>query len=102
MSADFLSASCAARRLGITVSTLYSWLGLSDHGLLVIRGRAVSIDYYQGGPRGQGRICIEEHEVARVRELMRVHPQKRRQHHPRLNQHNIYPGIVVALGRPAS
>jgi len=81
------------------VSTLYSWLGLSDYGLLVIRGKTVSIHYYQGGPRGQGRIRIAAQEVERIKELMRVHPQRLRQRRPRRNQ-DAYPGIVVTLGLP--
>ena len=81
------------------MSTLYSWLGLADHGLLVIRGQSVSIRYYQGGPRGQGRIRIEVQEVERIREMMRVHPQPLRQRHPPRDPH-AYPGIVVPLGLP--
>jgi len=94
-----LPAPTAATRLGISVTTLYDWLGQSDRGVLVIRGQRATIEYFQGGPRGQGRIQIEAVELDRLRELMRVHPQRaiprqlpvRRDH---------FPGIKVPLGRP--
>src|SRR4051794_13849643 len=71
---DLLTTTEAARRLGISVTSLYDWLGRSDRGLLVIRGREVAIDYLQGGPAGQGRIRIEPAEIERIKELMRVRP----------------------------
>lgn len=96
---DLLSPAQAVSRLGISVTTLYDWLGMSDKGLLVIRGQPVTIDYFQGGPQGQGRIRIEAAEVERVRELMRVRPQ-----HLKPVRHPIprkcFPGITVPLGRP--
>jgi hypothetical protein len=98
MSAQLLSANEAAQRLGITVTTLYDWLGQSDHSLLVIRGQPVTIRYYQGGRQGQGRIRIEADEVERVKQLMREVPQRvllRRPPVPR----NQFPGITVPLGR---
>ena len=52
---ELLVAKEAARRLGVTVSTLYSWLGQSARGLLVIRGVSVTIEYLQGGPRAGRR-----------------------------------------------
>lgn len=99
MEDKLFTAHETAQRLGITVTTLYDWLGQSDRGLLVIRGQAVTIDYLQSGPRGQGRIKIEAKEVERIRELMRVHPQ-----HAKIVRRPIlrrtFPGITVPLGRP--
>jgi len=54
MERDLLSATEAARRLGISRLTLYQWLADSNAGTLVIRGQPVTIDYFQSGPRGQG------------------------------------------------
>lgn len=99
MAEVLLTAAEAARSLGITVTTLYDWLGQSDRGLLVIRGQSATIDYFQGGPRGQGRIRIESSEVDRVRELMRVHPAPLRTRRPPVRRVS-YPGITVPLGRP--
>ncbi len=89
----------AARRLGITVTTLYDWLGQSDVGLLVIRGQRVTIRYFQSGANGQGKIQIESSEIDRLRKLMLVVPQKAipRRHHFHAEQ---FPGITVPLGRP--
>ena len=101
-SADqLLTASEASRRLGVTTTCLYDWLGQSDRGLLVIRGRPVTVNYLQGGPRGQGRIRIEAAEVDRVRELMRVVPQAYVPRRPPVRTVN-FPGITVPLGRPAN
>jgi hypothetical protein len=99
MSDEVLSAAQSARRLGITVTTLYDWLGQSDRGLLIIRGQAVTIDYLQGGAKGQGRIQIELTEVQRLKELMRVRPQWGRPRHLPVRQ-TIYPGITAPLGMP--
>ncbi len=96
---QLLNVSEAARRLGITTTCLYDWLSQSDRGLLVIRGQAVTVSYFQGGPRGQGRIRIQAMEVERLLELMRVVPQayvKRRLPARSLS----FPGITVPLGRP--
>jgi hypothetical protein len=98
---DLLTAAVAAHRLGIAVSSLYDWLGQSDHGLLFIRGQPVTIRYYQSGAAGQGRIRIEPSEVERIRELMRVLPQKAIPRRPQLHS-DSFPGIVVPLGRPAN
>jgi hypothetical protein len=89
----------AARRLGITVTTLYDWLGRSDRGMLIVRGRSVSVNYLQGGPRGQGRIRIEVSEIERLKDLMRVRPEPIRVRRPPL-QLDRFPGITVPLGRP--
>jgi hypothetical protein len=96
---DLLPPREAARRLGITVTTLYDWLGRSDRGLLVVRGRPVSVDYLQGGPRGHGRIRIEVSDIERFKDLMRVRPEPIRVRRPpfRLDR---FPGITVPLGRP--
>lgn len=65
----------AARRLGISVSTLYGWLRQSNAGVFEIRGQQVTIAHYQTGGRGQGRIRIDSGEIDRLLSLMRVSPQ---------------------------
>ena len=62
-----LSSDQAAKRLGVTVPTLYDWLSQSDAGEFVIRGQSLTISYFQGGRRGQGRIQIDESEIDRLR-----------------------------------
>jgi hypothetical protein len=99
MDSELLSAQEAARWLGISVTSLYDWLGQSDRGLLIIRGQSVTVDYYQAGPQGQGRIRIEAAEVERIKELMRVRPQPIPVRHPPIRR-ATFPGITVALGRP--
>lgn len=99
MSDELLTAAVAARRLGISPATFYSWLGDSDYGLLKIRGRPVTIDYLQGGPQGAGKIGIEVREVERLRELMRVRAQQRIARRPAIAPKS-FPGIHVPLGRP--
>lgn len=96
---DLVSAQEAARRLGVAVSSLYDWLNQSDCGEFVIRGEPVTIDYFQTGGRGQGRIHLENKEVERLKELFRVRPRK---YAPRRQpaKHQAYPGITVELGRP--
>jgi hypothetical protein len=94
-----LTTTAAAGRLGISVPTLYDWLGQSDHGLLIIRGEPVSIAYFQGGPRGQGRILLETAEIERIRELMRVQPERNAPRQRPIRREN-FPGISVPLGRP--
>ena len=99
MDDELLDVREAAHRLGIRAATLYDWLGQSDYGLFEIRGQRVTVDYFQGGPRGQGRIRIEAGEVARLKELMRVKPTVapvRRTPIPRTS----FPGITVKLGHP--
>jgi transposase-like protein len=94
-----LSAAEAARRLGVSRSTLYGWLVQSDQGAFQLRGQRVTIQYLQGGPRGQGRILLEPGEIDRLKDLMRVHPQRPRQPMtPRPRP--TFPGIHVPLGRP--
>ncbi len=101
MAEELLTAAAAAARLGITVTTLYDWLGRSRIGKLVIRGRHVTVDYLQGGGRGQGRIRIEASEVQRLREVMRVRPHAVVVRTPPVKQVQ-WPGINVPLGRPRS
>jgi hypothetical protein len=101
MSRQLLSANEAAERLGIAVTSFYDWLGKSNLGLLVIRGQSVTIRYYQGGSQGQGRIKIEADEVERIKELMRVVPERATLCRPPLPR-NGFPGITVPLGRPAA
>jgi hypothetical protein len=99
MSEELLSAREAARQLGIAVTSLYDWLGQSDRGLLVIRGRRVTINYLQGGPQGQGPIRIPADEVERLKDLMRVRPQGAAPRRPPVRR-EAFPCINVPLGRP--
>ncbi len=101
MTEELLTAREAARRLGHAVATLYDWLGQSDRGLLVIRGQPVTINYLQAGPQGQGRIRLEAAEVERLKELMRVRPQRNPPRQLPVRQES-FPGITVKLGRPDS
>lgn len=97
--AELLSTREAARRLGITVTTLYDWLGQSDRGLLIIRGQAVTIGYLQAGPQGQGRNRIEASKIERLKRLMQVSPRPVLPRRPPIRQ-DTFPGITVPLGRP--
>jgi hypothetical protein len=99
MDDQLLSTQEAARRLDVSVLTLYGWLGLSDCGLLVIRGQRTLIDYMQGGAKGEGRIKISAGEVERIKELMRVRPRLAPIRRPP-TKNCFFPGIVVPLGRP--
>ncbi len=99
MSNDLLTVAEASRLLGITATTLYDWLSQSDYGLFVLRGQPVTVNYLQGGARGQGRIRIEASEVERLKQLMRVVPQHHVPRRPIIQPQN-YPGINVPLGRP--
>lgn len=99
VSDELLTAAAAARRLGITVTTLYDWLSRSRIGELEIRGRRVTIHYLQAGAKGQGRIRIETAEVDRLRDLMRVQTQPIVRRAPRTTPTH-WPGITVPLGRP--
>jgi hypothetical protein len=99
MPSELLSSEQSARRLGIRVLTLYDWLGQSDAGEFVIRGQPVTIEYYQGGRRGQGRIKINAQEIERLLVLMRVTPRttymRKRPETKSPLQH-----ITTKLGRP--
>jgi hypothetical protein len=98
-SPDLLSAKRAARRLGISTSRLYEWFSLSDVGEFVLRGQTVTIEYFQGGAKGQGRIRIAAAEVERLIELTRVRQAPATPRRTVL-QRVVYPGITVELGRP--
>ncbi|MEZ6093470.1 MAG: DNA-binding protein [Pirellulaceae bacterium] len=94
-----MSSADAAQRLGISVLTLYDWLSQSDSGQFQIRGQQVTIEYYQGGRRGQGRIKISAGEIDRLLKLMKVMPrQNRTRRTPRPKQKPQH--ITVSLGRP--
>lgn len=99
MLSELLSSEQAARRLGICALTLYDWLGQSDVGEFVIQGQPVTIDYYQGGRRGPGRIKIDAQEIERLLLLMRVTPRttyaRKRPERKTILQH-----ITTKLGRP--
>ena len=99
MADQLLSCSNAAARLGIAAATLYDWLSQSDGGDFLIRGEAVTIHYFQGGRKGQGRIKIAESELKRLLSLMAVTP------HPAINRKIPRPKqslqqITVKPGRP--
>jgi len=96
---EMLTPQEAASRLGITTTTLYDWLGQSRRGLFVLRGRQVTVEFFQTGAKGQGRIRIMAREIDRLKELMRVsvEPTRNRRSPVRNNQ---FPGITVPLGRP--
>lgn len=99
LSGELLTPDEAARRLGVTRTTFYDWVGQSRRGLLRIHGGPVTIEFFQTGANGQGRIGIEEGEVERLRELMRVKPSVPILRKPP-TQRKTYPHISVALGRP--
>jgi len=96
---ELLSTMDAARRLGISRASLYDWLNRSDAGTLILQGQPVTIDYFQTGAKGQGRIKIEAREIERLKELMRVHPRPSRPRPPAIPP-RVYPGITVKLGYP--
>lgn len=94
-----LSAAEAANQLGISVLTLYDWLSQSDAGTFMLRGQQVTIEYFQGGRRGQGRIRVQQSEVARLLNLMKVRPNPRAvRRSPRPKQSQSH--ITAKLGRP--
>jgi hypothetical protein len=99
MADELLSTAEAARRLGISRASLYAWLGESDVGSFQLRGQPVTIQYFQSGARGQGRIRIEAGEVERLREMMRVKPSPQLLRRPPVQQTH-FPGIKVKLGYP--
>ncbi len=101
MATDLLVAKEAAQRLGIGIGQLYEWLRMSNDGDLAIGGQFTTIEYFQGGPKGQGRIRISAAEVERLIELTRVRPQATQNRRPPVGR-AVYPGITVELGRPAS
>lgn len=99
MDDELLTTRQTAQRLGISTASLYSWLAQSNAGTFVLNGQPVTIDYIQGGAKGQGRIRIEAREVDRLRDLMRVQPSPQPVRRPPV-QHTRFPGITVKLGRP--
>jgi hypothetical protein len=99
MDDELLTTRQAAQRLGIATASLYSWLAQSNAGTFVLQGQLVTINYIQGGAKGQGRIRIEGREVKRLKELMRVHPRPTPFRRPP-SQANHFPGITAKLGRP--
>jgi len=99
MSRELLSSQDAARRLGISTATLYDWLAQSDAGTFMIRGQPTTINYYQGGRKGQGRIKIDSQELERLLELMFVSPKSQPiQRAPR--KQTSMQHITTKLGRP--
>jgi hypothetical protein len=99
MSSDLLSTDEAAQRLGMSRATIYQWLAESDAGTFVLRGCPVSINYFQTGARGRGRIMIEAGEVERLKDLMRVKPNSGRPRAPPKKRSNLR-YISAKLGRP--
>ena len=99
MAEELLSTIEAARRLGTSRASLYAWLGESDTGSFIFHGQPVTIEYFQSGSRGQGRIKIEAQEVERLRDLMRVQPRSQPARRQPIKQ-TQFPGITVKLGRP--
>jgi hypothetical protein len=75
MSLDLFNSAKAAQSLGVSVPTLYDWLSQSDAGTFQLRGLPVTIEYFQGGARGQGKIMLEAKEIERLLALMRVRPR---------------------------
>jgi hypothetical protein len=94
-----LTARDAAALLGIGVTTFYAWLSQSDAGKFELRGQSITIDYYQGGRRGQGRIKLEPSEIDRLLKAMRVKPAPQPKRHVPSKPPD-FPGITVPLGRP--
>jgi hypothetical protein len=99
MEDELLTTRQAAQRLGISTASLYGWLAQSNAGTFVLQGQPTTIDYLQGGARGQGRIKIEAGEIERLRDLMRVRPRPLPLRRPAIHEAQ-YPGITVKLGRP--
>jgi hypothetical protein len=94
-----LTPGQAASRLGVTATTVYDWLGRSRRGLFVLRGQPVTVEFFQTGAKGQGRIRIPAREVERLREMMRVPVEPARTRRPPVRR-DRFPGITVPLGRP--
>ena len=96
---ELLSSHQAASWLGISTATLYDWLSQSDAGTFAIRGQPLSINYYQGGRKGQGRIKIDRQEVERLLGLMRVSPRSTPVRQPPTKKAS-FQHITSKLGRP--
>ena len=94
-----LSSREAAHQLGISIATLYDWLLQSDAGTFKLRARGVTINYFQGGAHGQGRIMIEANEIQRLLALMRVKPKPHSKRNPPTRKPALQ-HITTKLGRP--
>ena len=99
MVTERLSSDDAASRLGISRATFYGWLAESDSGCFVIRGVSVSINYYQSGRCGQGRIQIDAEEIERLLSLMKVSPSPK-QPLRSIRKKPSLTHITATLGRP--
>jgi hypothetical protein len=99
MANKLLNSKDAAAALGLSVLTLYDWLSQSDAGEFEIRGQPVSVAYYQGGRRGQGRIKIDTQEIERLLSLMRVAPRPARAR-KRPTKKTTLQHITTQLGHP--
>ena len=99
MDMQLLSSHQAASWLGISTATLYDWLSQSDAGTFAIRGQPLSINYYQGGRKGHGRIKIHRQEVERLLGLMRVSPRSTPVRRPPTKKAS-FQHITSKLGRP--
>lgn len=94
-----LNAKQAAERLGLSRAGFYAWIAASDAGTLVLRGQNFTIEYFQGGAKGQGRIRITESEINRILDAMKARPRKIVPRKKSLS-HGHFPGITVPLGIP--
>jgi len=94
-----LTSNEAAERLGLSRAGFYAWLAASDAGTFVLRGQDFTIEYFQSGAKGQGRIQIAESEIQRILEAMKVRP-KRLVPRRRTRSTMHFPGITVPLGVP--
>ena len=99
MTGEWLNSKEAAQDLGISRATFYEWLAQSNAGTFLIRGKQITIDYLQGGPKGQGRVRIERREVQRLLGLMRVKPGTKKSRRPPKKRSNLQ-YISADLGRP--
>ena len=99
MSQELLSSNQAASALGITVPTLYGWIAQSNVGEFQLRGQAVTISYFQGGGKGQGRIKIPAKEIERLLAMMVVKPRKVPKRRPPRSRRSMQ-HITSNLGRP--
>lgn len=99
MDGELLSTDAAARRLGISRASLYDWIAKSNAGELVIQGQPTTIEHYQSGAAGRGRIRIPATEIDRLLKLMRVVPRQPLLRRPPTRQPE-FAHIRVPLGRP--
>jgi len=99
MTSRLLTTAEAANALGISKLTLYDWLAQSDASGFLIRGQPVTVSYFQGGRKGQGRIRIAESEVSRLLSLMAVTPRTVKARKPS-QKHRSLQHITARPGRP--